>query len=49
MIHESNKLYRWREQGLFTDDHGYYARDPTGYVLLDLLPVLPPTHPKTTT
>ena len=45
MIHESNKLYRWREQGLFTDDRGYYARDPAGYVLLDLLPgARPATH-----
>lgn len=35
IIHESNKMYRWREQGFFKDDNGYYHPRPEGYILVD--------------
>lgn len=35
IIHESNKMYRWREQGFLKDDNGYYRASPEGYILID--------------
>ncbi|KNB45273.1 hypothetical protein JH06_2310 [Blastocystis sp. subtype 4] len=35
IIYEHNKMYRWREQGLLTDDNGYYDLSPNGYLLVD--------------
>lgn len=30
-----NKLYRWKEQGLYLDDASYYDQSPYGYVYVD--------------
>lgn len=30
-----NKLYRWKEQGLYIDDVSYYNQSPYGYVYVD--------------
>lgn len=38
MIYEVNKLYKWRELGILTDNDAYYAPAPNGYVMIDVLP-----------
>ena len=38
IVYDRNKKYRWREQGLLTDnDDGYYNQSPSGYLLVDNL------------
>ena len=38
IVYDRNKKYRWREQGLLTDnDEGYYNQSPLGYLLVDNL------------
>ena len=30
-----NKLYRWKEQGLYLEDSSYYELSPYGYIYVD--------------
>ena len=35
IIFMKNKLYRWKEQGLYLEDSSYYELSPYGYVYVD--------------
>ena len=35
IIFMRNKLYRWKEQGLYIEDDVYYEQSPYGYVYVD--------------